>query len=123
MRLSSILSLISSLVSRISAVTDSPGYDIPANPSSFSPTASNVSVVPNGKFQWQIWAKCSDEEKKQVTQAWEDSKLLSDAFAQWEPNGRYQAAVNMYMGTRSTYKDFLGYDFPKMIQGMRGIER
>lgn len=112
------------LACRVSAVTDPPDQELSADPNNIpSPTdAANANVAPNGKFQWQFWAKCSEYEKNTIKQAWEDSEQFADAFGSWRPTGDYQGAVDMYMGTRSTYKDLRGFDFPKQIQGTRGVK-
>ena len=99
-------------------ITDPPGSVLPTPTTFPALQPSNTSQAKgNGKFQWQIYGACNENYKNIVTQAWEDSQQFANAFAKWEPNGKYQEAVNMYMGNRSTYSDFRGFDFPRQIQG------
>jgi hypothetical protein len=108
--------------SSIKIVDDPPGSvlslpDYPTQPTNLPPISPSDTSGSN-KFQWQFWKSCTQERKYAITTAWEDSKRLSDAFASWKPKGDYQAAVDMYMGTESTYKDdaFGVFDYPKRIQ-------
>lgn len=95
-----------------------PGSVLPTQTSYPPLGASDVPTTnSNGKFQWQVYGKCDDASKDAITQAWEDSRQFTDAFSKWKPKGDCQPAVDMYMGTRSTYEDLLGYNFPKQIQG------
>lgn len=100
------------------AASDAPGSVLPIQ-TSFPPlTASDVPQASSkGNFQWQIYGKCDENSKNIITKAWEESKQFVDVFTKRKPKGDYQAAVDMYMGTRSTYEDLQGYNFPKQIQG------
>ena len=96
------------------------GHILAGEPNRPPPQTSteHVSVSLSGKFQWQIWGKCSEQEKNTIKQAWADSKLFSDALNSWQPKGSFQLAVDIYMGTRSTSQDIFGRDYPKTIRGM-----
>ncbi|KAF2036387.1 hypothetical protein EK21DRAFT_84076 [Setomelanomma holmii] len=67
-------------------------------------------------FQWQIYKACPQVHKDAVYGAWEDSRRYAGALQSWVPHSDYQESMDMYMGERSTYKDFSGYNFKKQIQ-------
>ena len=99
---------------------DPPGSVLPTPTElpSYSPTASLTAATLSSNFQWQIYKKCPDTNRAIINSAWADSRELSDALASWIPNKSYQPAMDMYMGTRSTYTD-LGdppFNFPLQIQ-------
>lgn len=106
---------------RQAASTTAPaGSELPTPVSipSYTPTASIEKVNVDHKFSWQIKKTCSDADKATVKQAFQDSKVLSDALRQYSPDTNYQPAMDMYMGTRTTYKNYLQdppYDFPLQI--------
>lgn len=92
---------------------------VPSELPSFTPTAKSEPTVLSDKFQWQIYKSCPDDQRKRVTEAWADSKELSDALAAYKLKADFQPAMDMYMGDRSTYTNWLTdppWDFPKQIQ-------
>lgn len=101
-------------------LTDPPG-SVLASPTVdpvYIPSASIQGVSLDAKFSWQIYKSCPDANRATINTAWADSKRLSDALASYVLNGAYQDTVNMYMGTRSTYTNFLRdppYNFPLQI--------
>jgi hypothetical protein len=99
------------------SVVDNPDY-----PSGPPGGPFNQTILGLSKFQWQIYKSCPDENRNAVNKAWEDSKRLSDAFASWVPKADYQAAMDMYMGDRNTFRDvFHDFDFQEQIQSMLSI--
>ena len=99
---------------------DPPGSVLPtpAELPSYSPTASLTAATLSTKFSWQIYKACPDTNRAVIKTAWADSRELSDALASWIPKKAYQPAMDMYMGTRSTYTDFGNppFNFPLQIQ-------
>jgi hypothetical protein len=87
----------------------------PGDASTASPPPAVQSQNLDYNFQWQIWKKCSADNKNTIFQAWKDSKRLSDALRSWKPNEAYQPAMDMYMGKRTTYED-VNYNFPLHIE-------
>jgi hypothetical protein len=85
------------------------------------PSPQNDPQATSAKFQWQIYKSCDEGNKNTIFEAWEDSKKFADALAAWKPKADYQQAMDMYMGSRSTFEDFSGFDFPKQIQGQYSI--
>ena len=93
----------------------------PAELPSYSPTASIAPLTLSSKFQWQIYKSCPDESRAAITQAWADSKEMSDALASYKLKADYQPAMDMYMVTRSTYQKYFRdppWDFPAQISSM-----
>lgn len=80
------------------------------------PAPQEQPQITKSKFQWQLHSGCSAENKKVIIEAWEDAKKFADALAAWKPKEDYQQAMDMYMGSRSTYIDASGFDFPLQIQ-------
>ena len=109
------------IVPRASRMGEKPSHNRPAKGSNLRPSPGpkgrHLGIGTNGKFQLQTYGKCAPKDKEAILQAWEDSKLFSDALGLWTPRGDYQAAVTTYMEDRSTYKDLRGFDFPKQIRG------
>jgi len=102
------------------SATTPAGSELPTPVSipSYTPTASIEKVNLDYKFSWQIKKTCSDADKATVKKAFQDSKVLSDALRQYSPDTNYQPAMDMYMGTRTTFKNYLQdppYDFPLQI--------
>lgn len=50
-----------------------------------------------------------------IYDAWSYNKLFIDALNEWRPNTQFQAAMDMYMGTQSTYSD-ISIDYQEIIQ-------
>ena len=91
----------------------------PAELPSYSPTAKASPLTLGSKFQWQIYKSCSDENRAAITEAWADSKEMSDALASYKLKADYQPAMDMYMGDRNTYQNYFRdppWDFPAQIQ-------
>lgn len=74
-------------------------------------------VPQSSTFQWQIYKSCSQENKDAIFRAWEDSKRFADALNSWKPKEAFQPAMDMWMGSRSTYSNLMGFDFPAQISG------
>ncbi|KAL9038795.1 MAG: hypothetical protein Q9214_005139, partial [Letrouitia sp. 1 TL-2023] len=92
---------------------------IPDDLPSFTPTAKIEPAELSSKFQWQIYKACPDDQRKRVTEAWADSKELSDALASYKLKEDFQPAMDMYMGDRSTYSNYFRdppWDFPLQIR-------
>lgn len=88
----------------------------PAEPPTYSPEPRPQ--MRDGKFQWQIFKSCPDNQRNRVSEAWADSKELSDALASYKFKSDYQPAMDMYMGDRSTFTDYRfdpPWDFPYQI--------
>ena len=97
----------------------------PAELPSYSPTASLTAATLSSKFQWQIYKSCPDDQRQAVTQAWADTKELSDALASYKSKADFQPAMDMYMGDRSTYQNYLRdppWDFPLQISSMSNLK-
>lgn len=82
--------------------------------------SENADISPRsaGKFQWQFYKSCTEDNKNQIRQAFDESKWLSDALASWVPTQAFQSAFDAYMGADSSYNgNFLGWwNFRKVIQ-------
>ena len=90
----------------------------PAELPSYAPTASLSPAILSSKFQWQIIKSCPDANRPAINQAWADSKQLSDALASYRLKADFQPAMDMYMGDRNTYQNYLRdppWDFPLQI--------
>ena len=90
----------------------------PAELPSYAPTASLSPATLSSKFQWQIYKSCPDANRAAINQAWADSKEMSDALASYKLKADFQPAMDMYMGDRSTYQNYLRdppWDFPLQI--------
>ena len=97
------------------SVLSIPDHPPPSTPAKIEP----VDLKFGSKFQWQIYKSCPDDHRRIINEAWADSKDLSDALASYKSKADFQPAIDMYMGDRSTYTNFLiepPYDFPTQIR-------
>ena len=73
------------------------GY-FPILPRVANQSAPNVSPA-HGSQKYK--ALCTPEQLVNESTAWGDARLYAEALASWIPNGSYQPAMDLYMGTDS----------------------
>ena len=70
---------------------------LPQNP---DPSAEDPGLpTAQGVHRVYISKSCTEDEKKQISESFDDAKKLANALMSWEPNGKNQDAMNVYMGT------------------------
>lgn len=77
-----------------------PAEYFPILPRVANQSARNVSPA-HGSQKYIAKALCTPEQLVNESKAWDDARLYAEALASWIPNGSYQPAMDLYMGTDS----------------------
>ena len=72
----------------------------PILPRTANQSAIDVSPA-NGTLKYFAEGLCTAEQRAIEQTAWDDARRYAQALASWRPNGSFQPAMDLYMGTDS----------------------
>ena len=92
-----------------------PATKFPVLPRMANQSATGVSPAP-GTQKYFAEGLCTPTQKAIEQIAWNDARRYAQALASWRPNGSFQPAMDLYMGTDS------GGQLSQILEGTVGDE-